>query len=92
MLTVTEAASRLGVSRRRVIAMIEAGQLPAEKFANVYAINESDLALVADRKPGRPKKQSADEGKGKKKSVKQRAVKKPKRATKAAKKSGKVQK
>lgn len=40
--------------------MIEAGKLPAEKFANVYAINEADLALVAERKPGRPKKASAE--------------------------------
>lgn len=55
-LTTKEAAERLGVSVRRVNALIQAGQLPAEKFANVYMIDEKDLRLVKERKPGRPKK------------------------------------
>lgn len=42
--------------------MIEVGRLAAEKFARVYAIKKSDLALVADRKPGRPPK-PPEEGK-----------------------------
>lgn len=57
-LTTTMAADKLGVSRRRVIALIEEGRLPAEKFGRDYVIQESDLALVAERKPGRPKKSS----------------------------------
>ena len=36
--------------------MILAGRLPAEKFGHVHMIREEDLALVAERKPGRPKK------------------------------------
>jgi excisionase family DNA binding protein len=55
LLTTQEAAERLGVTSVRVRAMILAGRLPAEKFGHVHMIREEDLALVADRKPGRPK-------------------------------------
>ncbi len=58
-LSTTQAGERLNVSRRRVIALIEQGKLPAEKFSNVYMINEKDLALVENRKAGRPKKEAA---------------------------------
>jgi hypothetical protein len=34
--------------------MIVDGQLPTKKFGHVHMIKESDLKLVADRKPGRP--------------------------------------
>jgi excisionase family DNA binding protein len=54
LLTTQEAADRLGVTSVRVRAMILAGRLPAEKFGHVHMIREEDLALVADRKPGRP--------------------------------------
>ncbi len=60
-LSTTQAAERLNVSRRRVIALIEQGKLPAEKFSNVYMINEKDLALVENRKAGRPKKEATKE-------------------------------
>ena len=60
-LSTTQAAERLNVSRRRVIALIEQGKLPAEKFSNVYMINEKDLALVKNRKAGRPKKETTKE-------------------------------
>jgi excisionase family DNA binding protein len=55
-LTTREAAERLGVSVRRVNALIQSGQLPAEKFANVHMIDEKDLKVVKERKPGRPAK------------------------------------
>lgn len=55
-LTTAEAAERLAVTVRRVQAMIKAGRLPAEKRGRDYLIEESALALVADRRPGRPKK------------------------------------
>jgi excisionase family DNA binding protein len=51
-----EAADRLGLSVRRVQALIKSGKLPGQKFGTAYMINEKDLALVKDRKPGRPKK------------------------------------
>lgn len=54
ILTTTEAAIRLGVSTRRVQAMIKSGRLPATKMGRDWMIKEKDLKLVEDRKPGRP--------------------------------------
>lgn len=56
ILTTKEAAERLGVTVRRVSALIEAGRLPAARFGRAYMIKESDLKLVEDRSPGRPSK------------------------------------
>jgi excisionase family DNA binding protein len=54
LLTTNEVAGRLGVTVKRVQAMIRDGRLPAEKLGRDYVIKEQDLKLVADRKPGRP--------------------------------------
>jgi excisionase family DNA binding protein len=54
-LTTIEAAGRLKVTPRRVRALISAGQLPAEKKGRDYFIDPKDLALVKNRKPGRPR-------------------------------------
>lgn len=59
-LTTKQAAGKLGITSRRVQALIEAGRLPAEKFGRDYMIREADLKLVENRKVGRPKK-SAEE-------------------------------
>jgi excisionase family DNA binding protein len=56
VLTTAEAAERLGISPRRVLELIQGGRLPAKPFGNTYMINEKDLALVEDRRPGRPRK------------------------------------
>jgi excisionase family DNA binding protein len=56
LITTKEAADRLGVSVRRVQALITSGTLPAQKFGRDYLIDESDLQLVENRKPGRPPK------------------------------------
>lgn len=56
----TEAAKRLGVTRARVLRLIEQERLPANKVGNGYVINAKDLAKVKDRKPGRPKKGRSD--------------------------------
>ncbi len=53
-LTTKETAERLGVTVPRVHALIKAGRLPAEKRGRDVFIKESDLALVINRKPGRP--------------------------------------
>lgn len=53
-LTTKEVAEKLGVTLRRVQAMIESGRLPAQKFGRDYMIKETDLKLVAERKVGRP--------------------------------------
>ena len=56
LLSVKESAEKLGVNRQRVQTLITEGRLPAQKIGNSYVIKESDLALVADRKVGRPPK------------------------------------
>lgn len=54
LLTTQETADELGVSPRRVRELITDGRLPAEKKGRDYLINEKDLKLVKNRKPGRP--------------------------------------
>lgn len=56
VMTTDHAAERLGVSRRRVLAMIAAGRLRAVKVGNQWLIRPADLERVRDRKPGRPRK------------------------------------
>ncbi len=56
LFTTKEVAEKLGLSVRRVQAMITDGNLPAIKLGRDYVIKESDLKLVKDRKPGRPPK------------------------------------
>ena len=58
LLTTKEVSARLGVTIQRVQAMIRDGRLPASKLGRDYVIKEQDLKLVADRKPGRPRKQT----------------------------------
>jgi excisionase family DNA binding protein len=60
LITTKEAAARLGVSVLRVQQLIWEGRLPAEKMGRDYVIKEDDLKLVADRKPGRPRKEQAE--------------------------------
>lgn len=60
LLTTKEAAGRLGVTVTRVQQLIAAGRLPAEKMGRDYFIKEGDLKLVADRKPGRPRKAQSE--------------------------------
>jgi len=55
-ISTTDAAARLGITRQRVLQLIEGGRLPASLFANVYMIRETDLKLVQTRTPGRPPK------------------------------------
>lgn len=55
-LTTKQVAERLNVSMRRVRALIEDGRLPSQQFGRDHFIRETDLKLVAVRKPGRPRK------------------------------------
>lgn len=57
ILTTLEAAEKLGITPRRVRALIKAEKLPAQKFGTSYMINEKDLAKVMVRRTGRPKKE-----------------------------------
>ena len=69
LLTTNQVAERLGVTIKRIQAMIRDGRLPAEKMGRDYFIKESDLKLVENRKPGRPpkttRKKSERKAKGK---------------------------
>ena len=57
-ITAKQAAEKLNVNDSRIRQLIISGKLPAEKFGNLWLINEEDLELVKDRKPtGRPKKE-----------------------------------
>ena len=51
-----EAARRLGVTRNRVRALIDAKRLKATKVGNAWMIDPKDLDAVKDRKVGRPRK------------------------------------
>jgi excisionase family DNA binding protein len=65
LLSTSEAAKKLGITPARVQQLIWAKKLPAQQVGRGYVINEADLKLVEDRKPGRPPTQ-ASKKKGKK--------------------------
>lgn len=56
MLTLQQAAERLGISSVRVHQLVTAGQLKATMFGRQWAIEEADLvAFERERRPaGRP--------------------------------------
>jgi excisionase family DNA binding protein len=57
LITTKEAAKELGVTVRRVQALIKAGRLRAKKMGRDWIIRMADLDKVRVRKPGRsPKK------------------------------------
>jgi excisionase family DNA binding protein len=56
LLTLAQAADRLGVSRQRLHALIQAGRLPAERLGHAWIIRAADLAAFTPRPPGRPPK------------------------------------
>jgi len=62
LLSVKQASERLKVNRQRVLQLIAAQRLPAEKVGSVYVIRESDLKLVENRKAGRPQKSENGNG------------------------------
>ena len=56
LISTSEAAGRLGVHITRVQVLIREGRLAAQKIGRTYVVDEDDLKLVAERKPGRPRK------------------------------------
>lgn len=70
-ITTQDAAEELGVSIRRVQALIASGRLPAQRVGSgvraIYLIARADLDSVRNRKPGRPGKAPAAESGGTKK-------------------------
>ena len=55
MLTTAQAADILQVSRSRILKLIDAKRLPAEKIGRDWLIRLEDLELVKVRRPGRPR-------------------------------------
>lgn len=57
LLSVAEAAEKLGVHRTRVNQLIDSGDLPATRIGRSFVVREADLEKVKDRpSPGRPPK------------------------------------
>lgn len=54
VLTVSQAASFLRVTPRRIQALINAGALPAERFGRSWMIRHADLRAYHPKPPGRP--------------------------------------
>ncbi len=52
LLTTTMVAERLGISARRIRALIKLNRLPAIKAGRDWIIDEADLIHIAERKPG----------------------------------------
>lgn len=62
-ITTNDAAGALGVTRQRVLQLIQDGRLKAEKFANVYMIRRRDLSQIEGKPIGRPPtKKTAKQG------------------------------
>lgn len=53
-ITTNEAAGELGVTRQRVLQLIQDGRLKAEKFASVYMIPRTALSNIKEKPMGRP--------------------------------------
>lgn len=60
LLTVKDVAKELGITVWRVHQLIRDKRLPAEKLGSQYVIKRENLALVEERKAGRPRKESKD--------------------------------
>jgi excisionase family DNA binding protein len=54
-ISTSTAAQELGITQRRVLALIKAGRLPSMQLGREHLIKTKDLELVRVRKPGRPK-------------------------------------
>jgi len=56
MLSVPDAAARLGVNRSRVLFLVRAGRIKATRVGKVWIIHEADLAAWQPLPPHRPRK------------------------------------
>lgn len=64
LLSIKDAAEKLGVSARRVNQLIDEKKIPALKIGNQYVISEDDLGQVKIYgKPGRPPKEKGSDKK-----------------------------
>jgi excisionase family DNA binding protein len=56
LIPVSKAAALLGLTPRRVQALIALGKLPAQRIGRDYLIDPADIPSLQRRPPGRPKK------------------------------------
>lgn len=77
LLTTSQAAQKLGVSAGRVRQMVVDGRLPVVRLGRDNLIRSADLALVKNRKTGRPPK---DKDSSKEKQFREQKPKKRRRA------------
>lgn len=56
LMTTSEVAILLGVTRDGVVKMIQRGSLPAEKMGRDYVVRSEDLEQFTRRPVGRPRK------------------------------------
>jgi excisionase family DNA binding protein len=62
LLSTSEVAERLKISKQHARALITEGKLPATKVGRDWVVNSDDLKLVANRPPrGRPRKKAKDD-------------------------------
>lgn len=57
LISTAQAAEKLRISTRRVVALIKAGRIPTTKVGRIHLIKPKDLEAVAERKPGRKPKE-----------------------------------
>lgn len=58
LLSTSEVAAQLGVTRQRVIELITEERLPARKVGRAYVVRSKDVSSLALFKVGRPPKAS----------------------------------
>jgi excisionase family DNA binding protein len=54
MLTITDAAARLGIDPSRVRLLVRQGRIPASRFGRAWMIAEADLLAYQPRPQGKP--------------------------------------
>jgi excisionase family DNA binding protein len=56
-LSTVQVAAELGISKVRVIVLINEGRIPATRIGNIWVIRRGDLDAVRHRPTGRPRKE-----------------------------------
>jgi excisionase family DNA binding protein len=54
MLTIADAAARLGIDPSRVRLLVRQGRIPARKFGRAWMISKADLDAYHPRPQGKP--------------------------------------
>jgi excisionase family DNA binding protein len=63
LLSTAQVASRLGVTRQRILELIEGERLPATKVGRAYVVRLGDVTALTLNKVGRPATKKAKDKK-----------------------------